>query len=182
MRRLFAIVFCLAAVGAYCQDVGFSPGGTALALVEKAIGAAKSEILVAAYEFTSRDIAEAIEGAAHRGVKVRIVADWKASQDRFSQVPVLQAAGIPVRLDRLYAIMHNKFLVIDGDSVETGSFQLHDGRGQAQRGERPGALECPAARRAVRRGVGKTLDGVEVAMSDNCPLSVKRGSPSNPGT
>ncbi len=122
MRRLFAIVFCLAAVGAYCQDVGFSPGGTALALVEKAIGTAKSEILVAAYEFTSRDIAEAIEGAAHRGVKVRIVADWKASQDRFSQVPVLQAAGIPVRLDHLYAIMHNKFLVIDGDTVETGSF------------------------------------------------------------
>jgi hypothetical protein len=76
----------------------------------------------ACYEFTSRDVAEALEAAAHRGVKVRIVADWKASHDRFSQIAVLQAAGISVRLDRVYAIMHNKFMVIDGDSLETGSF------------------------------------------------------------
>ncbi len=122
MNRLPALLLFIVAVGVYGQDVGFSPGGTALAVVEKAIGAAKSEILVAAYEFTSRDVAEALKAAAHRGVKVRIVADWKAAQDRFSQVPVLQDAGIPVRLDRLYTIMHNKFLVIDGDSVETGSF------------------------------------------------------------
>src|SRR5271157_5080035 len=131
MKRLLVLALFLAAVGAYPQaaqidvqasliEVGFSPGGTALAVVEKAISAAKSEVLMACYEFTSRDVAEALEAAARRGVKVRIVADWKAAQDRFSQVPVLQAAGIPVRLDRLYAIMHNKFLVIDGDSVETG--------------------------------------------------------------
>ena len=122
VNRLPALRSFIVAVGVYGQDVGFSPGGTALAVVEKAISAAKSEVLMACYEFTSRDVAEALEAAAHRGVKVRIVADWKAAQDRFSQVPVLQAAGIPVGLDRLYAIMHNKFLVIDGDSVETGSF------------------------------------------------------------
>lgn len=58
----------------------------------------------------------------HRGVKVRIVADWKASHDRFSQIAVLKAAGIPVRLDGVYAIMHNKFMVIDGNLLETGSF------------------------------------------------------------
>jgi phosphatidylserine/phosphatidylglycerophosphate/cardiolipin synthase-like enzyme len=103
-------------------DVGFSPGGTALIVVENAIGAAKSEILMACYEFTSRDIAEALEAAAYRGVKVRIVADWKASHDRFTQVGVLQDAGIPIRLDRHYAIHHNKFIVIDGTSLETGSF------------------------------------------------------------
>ena len=103
-------------------DIGFSPGGTAMLIVEKAIGAAKSEILMACYEFTSRDIAEALETAADRGVKVRIVADWKASHDRFSQVGVLQDAGIPVSLDRHYAIHHNKFMVIDGASLETGSF------------------------------------------------------------
>jgi phosphatidylserine/phosphatidylglycerophosphate/cardiolipin synthase-like enzyme len=105
-------------------DVGFSPGGTALAVVEKAIAASKLEILMACYEFTSRDIAEALETAAHRGVKVRIVADWKASRDRFSQISILQDAGIPVRLDRHYAIFHHKFLVIDGVTLETGSFNF----------------------------------------------------------
>ena len=103
-------------------DVGFSPGGSSLVVVEKAIGAAKAEILMACYEFTSRDIAEALEAAAHRGVKVRIVADWKAAQERFSQTRVLRDAGIPVRLDHRYAIHHHKFMVIDGISLETGSF------------------------------------------------------------
>jgi phosphatidylserine/phosphatidylglycerophosphate/cardiolipin synthase-like enzyme len=63
-----------------------------------------------------------LEAAAHRGVNVRIVADWKASHDRFSQIGILQDAGIPVRLDQHYAIHHHKFLVIDGTSLETGSF------------------------------------------------------------
>ncbi len=94
-------------------DVGFSPGGTALAVVEKAITAAHTEILMACYEFTSRDIAEALEAAAHRGVKVRIVADWKASHDKYSQVGILKSAGIPIRLDERYAIHHHKFIVID---------------------------------------------------------------------
>jgi type IV secretion system protein VirD4 len=56
-------------------DVGFSPSGNSVAVVEKAIVAAKTAILMACYEFTSRDIAEDLENAAHRGVKVRIVAD-----------------------------------------------------------------------------------------------------------
>jgi phosphatidylserine/phosphatidylglycerophosphate/cardiolipin synthase-like enzyme len=103
-------------------DIGFSPGGTALTVVEKAISAAKSEILMACYEFTSRDIAAALEAAAHHGVKVRIVADWKASHDKYSQVGILKSAGIPIRLNGRYAIHHHKFMVIDGTNLETGSF------------------------------------------------------------
>jgi phosphatidylserine/phosphatidylglycerophosphate/cardiolipin synthase-like enzyme len=103
-------------------DIGFSPGGSAFAIVQKAIGAAKSEILVACYEFTSREIAEALESASHRGVKVRIVADWKASHERFSQTGILRNAGIPVRLDHHYAIFHHKFMIIDKVTLETGSF------------------------------------------------------------
>ena len=101
-------------------DVGFSPGGTALAVVEKAISAAHTEILMVCYEFTSRDIAEALEAAAHRGVKVRIVADWKASHDKYSQVGILKSAGIPIRLDEHYAIHHHKFMVIDGSIAGDG--------------------------------------------------------------
>ena len=126
MKRFAAILLFLVAAGSFSQvkqlEAGFSPGGTALVLVEKAISAARSEVLVACYEFTSRDVAEALEAAAHRGVKVRIVADWKAAHDRFSQIAVLKAAGMPVRLDRVYAIMHNKSMVIDGVTIETGSF------------------------------------------------------------
>ncbi len=103
-------------------DLGFSPGGSSLEMVLKAISYAKSTLDVACYEFTDRDIAAALEAAAHHGIKVRIVADYKAAHDRYSQISILKAAGIPVRLDDHYAIMHNKFIVIDSVSVEAGSF------------------------------------------------------------
>jgi len=63
-------------------DLGFSPSGSSLQVVLKAIASARSTLDLACYEFTSRDIAEAIESAAHRGVKVHIVADFKAAHDR----------------------------------------------------------------------------------------------------
>jgi len=108
-------------------DLGFSPGGSSLSVVEKAIAAARSELLMACYEFTSRDIAQALEDAAHRGVKVRIVADWKASRERYSEISALAAWGLPIRLDRRYAIHHHKFIVIDEAALETGSFNYTTG-------------------------------------------------------
>jgi phosphatidylserine/phosphatidylglycerophosphate/cardiolipin synthase-like enzyme len=62
---------------------------------------------MACYVFTSREIAEALEAAARRGVKVRIVADWKASHDRFAKVATLQDAGLPVRPYGRYVIHHD---------------------------------------------------------------------------
>ena len=65
-------------------DLGFSPGGTSLEVVLKAINASKTSLLIACYEFTDRDIAEAIESAAHRGVNIRVVAEIKDAQEKYS--------------------------------------------------------------------------------------------------
>src|SRR5208337_1393995 len=107
------LVLLLAASPLAAQDyeLGFSPGGSSLKVVLDAIASAKSSLLVACYEFTSRDI----------------VAAFKASEDRYSQIPILRRSGIPIRLDRRYEIMHDKFMVIDGDAIETGSFNYSDG-------------------------------------------------------
>ncbi|WP_337052049.1 phospholipase D-like domain-containing protein [Serratia fonticola] len=59
-----------------------------------------------------------------RGVAVRVVADEKANNDRYTAVTFLANQDVPVRLDSRYAIMHNKFMVIDGSTVETGSFNF----------------------------------------------------------
>jgi len=103
-------------------EVGFSPGGTAEALVVKAINAARTSILCAAYEFTSRPITRALIAASGRGVKVYLVADAREARGRYSQAHELSQAGISVRLDSRYEIFHHKFLVIDGRDLETGSF------------------------------------------------------------
>jgi PLD-like domain len=36
----------------------------------------------------------------------------------------LAKQGVPVRVDYRYAVMHDKFIVVDGEVVETGSFNL----------------------------------------------------------
>lgn len=104
--------------------VGFSPsdGRSALQVVLGAIKGARQGIDVAVYSFTSKPVATALADAGRRGVAVRVVADEKANSDRYTAVTFLANQGVPVRLNDRYAIMHNKFMVIDGVNVETGSF------------------------------------------------------------
>ena len=124
---MLALFLAASPLVAQDYELGFSPGGSSLKVVLDAIASAKSTLEVACYELTSREIAAALEDAAHRGVEVRIVADFKASEDRYSQIPILSRSGVPIRLDRRYEIMHDKFMVIDGDAIETGSFNYSEG-------------------------------------------------------
>jgi len=101
---------------------GFSPGGTALNLILQFAGSARQSVDVAAYDFTSQPVAQALAASVARGVTVRLVADEKKSRDRWSLVSQLACAGVDVRLNGMYSIMHNKFIVADGSAVETGSF------------------------------------------------------------
>jgi phosphatidylserine/phosphatidylglycerophosphate/cardiolipin synthase-like enzyme len=108
------------AAGVSIEDA-FSPDQGAARLVLKTIDTAQSSIEVAAYTFTSRAIAWALIKARDRGVDVRVVLD-KRQQGRGSLAGFLDAHGVPVRINRRYDIMHNKFMVVDGSSVELGSF------------------------------------------------------------
>ena len=101
---------------------GFSPGGSALDLILQFTSSAQQSTDVAAYDLTSRPVVQALSAAIARGVKVRLVADEKKSRDRWSLVSQLACAGVDVRLNGMYSIMHNKFIVADGSAVETGSF------------------------------------------------------------
>lgn len=123
--KLLSVVFCLPVV-VYATppkiEVGFSPDGTSLPLVLKVINSAKSSLCLAAYSFTSKPVAEAIYAAYRRGVIVNVVADAKANQSKYSSSQYLASHGVNVRLNSNYAIMHNKFIVVDKQTVETGSF------------------------------------------------------------
>ncbi|WP_182057560.1 phospholipase D family protein [Pantoea sp. ME81] len=105
-------------------SAGFSPEGGAGALVLGIIDRAKSDIRLAGYSFTSPEVAAALIRARMRGVDVRVVLDEKANQNRSSRAAInlLTARDIPVRLNGRYAAMHDKFIVADGRTVETGSY------------------------------------------------------------
>ena len=104
-------------------EVGFSPG-RAQELILREIDGAKHEILVAAYSFSSKPIADALDAAHKRGVVVKVVCEHKGNDKKATIAYVLAARGVGVRLDGHYAIMHNKFRVFDGQTVQTGLFNL----------------------------------------------------------
>lgn len=109
--------------GEPCLSVGFSPEGTAQTLVLGVIDSAQYEIRLAGYSFTSPDVARALIRAKSRGVDVRIVLDEKTNRNRNSEAAInlLVAWEIPVRLNGRYAAMHDKYIVTDSRTVETGS-------------------------------------------------------------
>jgi phosphatidylserine/phosphatidylglycerophosphate/cardiolipin synthase-like enzyme len=101
--------------------VAFTPG-QALPLVLDTIRGARTTIFVAAYSFTSKPVATALRDATRRGVKVFVLADATEAGKGYSAVRFLANERVPVRINGRYAIQHNKFMVIDGSTVQTGSF------------------------------------------------------------
>ncbi|EGY29577.1 hypothetical protein Rin_00004470 [Candidatus Regiella insecticola 5.15] len=53
---------------------------------------------------------------------MRVVANKKSNGGKYTAATYLANHRVPVRLNDKYAIMHNKFMVVDSHSVETGSF------------------------------------------------------------
>ncbi len=77
---------------------------------------------IAAYEMDNELITQAILDAHNRGVRVRVVSDDEAGLEEFEEsIPRLQTAGIPVVDDERSGLMHNKFMIMDGQSVWMGS-------------------------------------------------------------
>lgn len=100
----------------------FSPHQGATELVVKTIGEAKNSICVAAYSFTSHPIADALIAAQQRGVELMVTLDKSQRKQKRSLYHLLEESGVPTRINDHYAIMHNKFMVIDNAVLELGSF------------------------------------------------------------
>lgn len=105
-------------------DVCFSPGGNCTRVIIKELDAARSEILVQAYSFTSTPIAAAIVRAHKRGVLVKVILDKSQDREGYSSITFLKNAGIPTFVDSAHAIAHNKVIIIDVEVVITGSFNF----------------------------------------------------------
>ncbi|MCC7438034.1 MAG: phospholipase [Armatimonadetes bacterium] len=88
------------------------------------LGTARATIDGAFYELESERIADALIAAKQRGVKIRLVAD--SDYEKNPEMQKVLAAGIPVIFDGRSALMHNKFAIIDGATIWTGSYNVTD--------------------------------------------------------
>ncbi|KXK20306.1 MAG: phospholipase D/transphosphatidylase [Chloroflexi bacterium OLB15] len=85
----------------------------------------QSTLDIAAYEFNNPAITEAVIAARQRGVRVRVVTDNEDGlEDDKTTLHQLQAAGIPIATDTRTALMHDKFMILDGTAVVTGSWNF----------------------------------------------------------
>lgn len=81
---------------------------------------------LALFELHNEGITEAIERAHERGVTVRIVTDDKFWEKKPHDLDHLKSLGIEIIDDNRSGLMHNKFVVIDGESIWTGSMNTTD--------------------------------------------------------
>lgn len=102
-------------------EVYFSPNGGAGNRVIYWIDRANHTIYVAIYSFTHDEIGDAIVRAEKRGVDVKIVFETEQIS-KYSEYKKLKLAGVQVANDTNPSYMHNKFAIIDGYVVLTGSF------------------------------------------------------------
>ncbi len=126
-RLLFLVLVCFSCtvVQAGPVESAFSPDGGAEALVLRTIGSARSSIRMAAFSFTSSKIVKSLIAAKRRGVDVKIVIDdGKGCADNAtrSAMNLLTNAGIPLRTIGVYKLHHDKYIIVDKQHVETGSF------------------------------------------------------------
>ncbi len=105
-------------------DVYFSPLGGCTQAVVRELDGAKKTVLVQAYSFTNAPIAQALVGAHHRGVDVKMILDKSQRTEKYTEADFTAHAGIPTWIDSVHAIAHNKVMIIDDSTVITGSFNF----------------------------------------------------------
>lgn len=105
-------------------EVFFSPNGGCTEAIVKTLDQAKTSVLVQAYSFTSAPIAKAVVEAHKRGVKTEVILDKSQRTEKYSSADFLAHAGIKVLIDDKHKIAHNKIMIIDSNTVITGSFNF----------------------------------------------------------
>lgn len=105
-------------------QVFFSPRGGCTEAIVSEIAKAKTEILVQAFSFTSKPIAEALHKAKKAGIQVEIILDKSNRTAKYSSGDFTAHMDIPTYIDAKHAIAHNKIMIMDKQTVITGSFNF----------------------------------------------------------
>jgi phosphatidylserine/phosphatidylglycerophosphate/cardiolipin synthase-like enzyme len=125
MRRylLLAILLpMLVSASPALVSVCFIPGEGCSDRIVEAIGLARSEVRVQAYGFSARPIIAALGAARRHGVDVAVILDRSDERRVCDHAADLLAAGVPMWIDHVPGIAHNKIIVIDRHLVIGGSY------------------------------------------------------------
>jgi phosphatidylserine/phosphatidylglycerophosphate/cardiolipin synthase-like enzyme len=102
----------------------FSPKGGCTDVIVQELQHAHREVLVLAYSFTSKAIAQALVDTKLRGVNVEIILDHSNEKESYSDLHFFVEQGLAPLIDAQHPIAHNKVMIIDGRTLLTGSFNF----------------------------------------------------------
>jgi phosphatidylserine/phosphatidylglycerophosphate/cardiolipin synthase-like enzyme len=124
--------------------VRFSPHGGAEDAIVKTLRRARARVVAAIYGLTSPAIEAALEERARAGVHVALKTDkaQSAGREQSALLGRLREAGVTVDVSRARWLLHDKFAVVDGRWVISGSFNWTT---SAERRNRENVLifDCP---------------------------------------
>ena len=103
-------------------DVCFVPGEDCAARIVAVLDGATRTLLVQQYELTAPALIEAVLAAHRRGVIVRVILDKSQRSSRHSAADFLATQGVPIAIDQVSGIAHNKIAIVDGETVVGGSY------------------------------------------------------------
>ncbi len=102
----------------------FSPDNDIRSSLLKEIGSAKKSIHFMAFSFTQDALGSAMRDRFESGIDVRGVFEKRQVDDRYSEYNAMKQAGLRVALDKNRGAMHHKVIVIDKETVITGSYNF----------------------------------------------------------
>jgi phosphatidylserine/phosphatidylglycerophosphate/cardiolipin synthase-like enzyme len=102
----------------------FAPEDEVIDHLVREIEGAHQSVWVMAYSFTSEKMADALLARARAGVDVRALFETRGSETDYSQLPPLYCAGVAARQDGNPRTFHHKVIVIDEETVVTGSLNF----------------------------------------------------------
>lgn len=112
-------------IGGTTLEVYFSPEDQVQDVLVQLISGAKSSVYFLAYSFTSDPLGETLRQRAAQGVKVAGVMDTdQVSGNLGTEFDAFRADGLDVRLDSNPGQMHEKMIIVDGQTVVTGSYNF----------------------------------------------------------
>ncbi|MFQ6041650.1 MAG: phospholipase D-like domain-containing protein [Candidatus Poribacteria bacterium] len=102
----------------------FSPENDVVDAITSELKRARKSIFFMAFSFTHRKIGQAMIDRYRAGIDVRGIFEKRGSESSYSQYPKMKAIGISVKQDNNRWILHHKVIIIDGETVITGSFNF----------------------------------------------------------
>lgn len=103
------------------NEVCFSPDERCDLKLKKFIESAKTTLDISVFDINEDQVVHSILVQAQK-IPVRVLVDTRQSKGQYSSVGLLKKAGVKVKYGRQRGIMHNKFTLVDGTRIQTGSF------------------------------------------------------------